>query len=75
MDKIKTMYTRKLKATLIEAGHTVEANQGQPTPTIKQLNATFGSLLIAADMGDMKDQSRTVKALISSLIKWQIEKM
>lgn len=68
-------YNRKLQSTLIETGKLVAAKEGQPAPSVPELEVLFDKLLQAVDGENMKDQARASQELIASLTKWQIEKL
>jgi hypothetical protein len=68
-------YNRKLQSALIETGKLVAAKEGQPAPSVSELEVLFDKLLVAIDSENMKDQVKASKELTASLVKWQIENL
>jgi hypothetical protein len=74
-DTMNREYNKKIESALIATGKLVAAKEGQPAPSVPELEVLFDKLLQAIDKEDMKGQVRASKELIASLIKWQIEKL
>jgi hypothetical protein len=68
-------YNRKLESALIATGKLVAAKEGQPAPSVSELERLFDKLLQAIDNENMKDQAKASRELTASLIKWQVEKL